>query len=470
MRAPLRALAALLIFSTTVACAGRRPAEPREQTAPRRGPAVGSLQIGSVYRQSAMLVSPEPIPFVGSVRYLAGSTADSTLVMVTISFANQGLTFVSEAGGVRRAGYAVTTQLRREGGTVVRATSAETVRVATVRESARSDESVVFQQFFHAPPGDYTISVALRDEGSARLSAAELPVSVPAFRGTGLSVPIAIYEGEARATRDLPPQIVSNPRATAVIGRDRVLPVYLEAYGLDSAARVEIRALDDRSRLLWGDTLAFALQEGLGTARVEVPVAVVGVGRHTVVATLVGSDGVRTSAPVFVSFGEGVAIGSFDEMLNYLRHFTAPERLQPLRDTVPERRAEAWATFLRETDPDPRTPEHEGLRAYFNRIHMANERFREDVPAGWQGDRGRVYVTFGEPDQVLQSINTAGAAVGRRGRSQMWTYSRLDLQLIFVDQTGLGRWELTPSSEFDLQAAIRRERTRQTEMRPLGEG
>lgn len=471
MRVTHRAHAVLAVASAAFilgACAPRVAPDRGAVPAPRRGPAIGTLQMTAVYRDNGLLVGTDPMPFVGSVRYLAGATPDSTLVLVTASFANQILTFGSE-GQSRLGGYAVSTQLRREGAPVVRVDASEIVRVGSAREAARLDESVIFQQFFHAVPGDYALTMALRDEGSARSSIAELNISVPSFAGRSLAMPIVVFEGQPRAARDALPLLVANPRATAVIGRDRVLPLYLEGYGLDSATMIEVSAIDDRRRPLWRDTIAVSLDGDVASAVVEMPVSRVGVGRHTVTATLIGTGVRRTTmaVPVFVSFGEGVAIGSFDEMLSFLRYFASEDRLAPLRDTVPERRAEAWARFLRETDPDPSTPEHEGLRAYFNRIQIANQRFPDDIPGGWLSDRGKVFVSLGEPDQVLQSID---AAVGRRNRTQGWRYDRLSLQLVFVDRTGMGRWELTPSSEFDFQAALRRERQRQEESRPLGQG
>lgn len=469
MRVTRRANAALAVASAAfilIACAPRVAPDRGAAAAPRRGPVIGNIQMTAVYRDNGLLVAYDPMPFIGSVRYLAGATADSTLVLVTASFANQILTFGSD-GQSRIGGYAVSTQLRREGAPVVRVDASETVRVGSAREAARLDESVIFQQFFHAVPGDYALTMALRDEGSARSSVAELNITVPSFVGRSLALPIVVFEGQPRATRDSLPLLVANPRATAVIGRDRVLPLYVEGYGLDSATRIEVSAIDGRRRPLWRDTVAATLDGDIASAVVDMPVSRVGVGRHTVTATLIGNGARRTmSVPVFVSFGEGVAIGSFDEMVSFLRYFASEDRLAPLRDTMPERRAEAWARFLRETDPDPSTPEHEGLRAYFNRIQIANQRFAEDIPGGWLSDRGKVFVTLGEPDQVLQSID---AAIGRRNRTQGWRYDRLSLQLVFVDRTGMGRWELTPSSEFDFQAALRRERQRENEARPLGQ-
>jgi GWxTD domain-containing protein len=144
-------------------------------------------------------------------------------------------------------------------------------------------------------------------------------------------------------------------------------------------------------------------------------------------------------------------------MLSYLRFFTAPHRLQALRDTTAEARPEMWAAFLRETDPNPATGIHEGLRDYFTRIQVANLRFREEGGAGWLSDRGMVYVSLGDPDQLYEQ---GSVDISQRGRVQVWEYRRYQVQLMFVDQSGFGRWRLTTTSEADFHSVVRRLQSR----------
>jgi GWxTD domain-containing protein len=158
-------------------------------------------------------------------------------------------------------------------------------------------------------------------------------------------------------------------------------------------------------------------------------------------------------APVFVGFGEELPVATFPEMLEYLRYYVAPHRLAAMRDAAPDARAGLWAAFLRDTDPIPQTPQHEGLRDYFGRIAQANARFREEGIPGWQTDRGRVFIALGAPDQVYEP-NISD--FNQRGRTQVWDYRTQRLQVVFVDQTGFGRWKMSLSSETEFEAAARR--------------
>jgi GWxTD domain-containing protein len=144
---------------------------------------------------------------------------------------------------------------------------------------------------------------------------------------------------------------------------------------------------------------------------------------------------------------------SYEELLTQLRFFASPERIRTLRDTPPDERGRAWAAFRQATDPIPATPEHEGLEAYFTRIAIANARFRNSGEQGWLSDRGEVFVTLGEPDQVFeqQTNQTGGSVYTSNGRVQIWEYGQFNTRLIFYD-AGVGRWQLTPSSRGEFQS------------------
>ena len=103
------------------------------------------------------------------------------------------------------------------------------------------------------------------------------------------------------------------------------------------------------------------------------------------------------------------------------------------------------------------TSENEALEAYFRRIQLANQRFRESGGPGWLSDRGEVLISLGEPDDVFDfssDVSRSGA------RGIRWTYNSLRLTLFFQDQTGFGRYRLTPLSRAEFQRAIAQVRRR----------
>jgi GWxTD domain-containing protein len=343
-----------------------------------------------------------------------------------------------------------------QGTTTVRHLEArKALRVASFHETQREDESVIFQQFLSIPPGSYSLSLSIRDEGGSNSSTQQMSVRIPRFGPNTLSSPISVYQVKPRTRVDTVPDLIANPRSTIVLGRDTLAGLYVEGYGLPASARVGVAVLNDAHVVILRDTVNLVRQGDLSSALLDFPVASIGVGPVTVVTSLAGApDSVQ--APLFLSFGDEFGITSFDELLSYLRYFVSPARIQALRDTPAEQRAAAWNSFLKQTDPNPATPENEALRDYFKRITTANSRFREASTPGWLTDRGKVFVTLGEPDQSGQQIGSGNTA---RSRGEVWLYTQYNLRLIFMNQNGVGRLRLSASSQSDFDKVVRRLQT-----------
>ncbi|HUF29124.1 MAG TPA: hypothetical protein VMM77_00575, partial [Gemmatimonadaceae bacterium] len=338
----------LVTLALAAACVPRTNAGTPERPAPTDGGAIrrgtGALDPVAAYANAGLIAEADPIQFIGSVNYFAGATADSTLMMVTLSMLNRDFTFAPEQDGYRGR-YQVSLELRSGAEISLQIDARESVRVASYRESTRQDESLIFQQYVPAAPGQYVLAISVRDEGSARNGRHEMLVNVPRITPISLSSPVAVYQATPRTSSDSLPEMVANPRATAIFGRDTVVRIYLEGYGLPAQTPVVLAASTDQRVVVWRDTVELdSLSEVMRGSVITLPVSRLGVGRLTLTATpLDAADTV--SAALFVTFGEEWAISSFEEMLSLLRFFASDARLAQLRETAGDARAAAWGAF-----------------------------------------------------------------------------------------------------------------------------
>ncbi len=397
-----------------------------------------------------LLARGAPMPFVGSVSFFAAATPDSTHTLVAISIANGSLTFARENDRFH-AGYTVTITLRN-GPTVVKNIEAhENVVVTSFKETTRGDESILFEEIITVPPGRYDFTVGVRDDGSAKGTEDAVALVVPPVASTGLSSPVSFARAAVRTSLTALPQMIVNPTASATFGQDSTIPFFLESYGSGGDTRLvrfDVRAEDGRR--MYRDSAVLQRRGDIYAGTVAVPASRVGIGGMNFVAWLGGgSDTVR--APFFVGFGGDLPLASFDEMLNYLKWFAPPYRLQALRDTAPEFRPGAWMTFVRDYANVNGTGD--ALREYFGRLFEANTRFREETVPGWMTDRGRVLLGLGRPDQIYEQI---GRGLSQQGRTQIWEYRNQGVSLTFQDQSGFGRWRLLNTSENEFLNAWRR--------------
>jgi GWxTD domain-containing protein len=89
---------------------------------------------------------------------------------------------------------------------------------------------------------------------------------------------------------------------------------------------------------------------------------------------------------------------------------TAEERSAFVRLSTDEERAKFVEQFWMRRDPTPDTVENEFKQEHYRRIAYANEHFGSTVP-GWKTDRGRIYITLGQPDEI--EFHPSGGAVWR---------------------------------------------------------
>jgi len=409
----------------------------------------------SIYRSMGSLVGGGALPFVASVRYLAGSTPDSTLALFSASLTNQTLSF-QRRGGEFVAEYRVEAAFLTDSGVVPvrQLASDEQVRVRNFQETLRNDESIIFQQFVTVPPGTYRVSVTVRDRNGPAVARAERVDTAPRF-GSPVPImtrPVAVYTAEGRHQRADLPKLVANPRATLPYGSDS-MHFYIERYGGGPSALMA-RVVDGADKELWRDSLRLTGGANLAYGTIIVAPGKLPVGQAELQAIPVGG-GDTTRARFLVSFSNQWVITNFDEMASLLRYFERQDWVDSLRRSSAERRPEVWHEFWKATDPVPFTPENEALDDYFRRVQAANIRFQDEGEPGWLTERGEVFISLGEADEMLDMSN----GMDRSGlRVIRWTYNTQRLVLYFQDQTGFSRFRLTPSSRAEYQRVLARVR------------
>jgi GWxTD domain-containing protein len=120
-----------------------------------------------------------------------------------------------------------------------------------------------------------------------------------------------------------------------------------------------------------------------------------------------------------------------------------------------EEREQFVEQFWLRRDPTPDTVENEFKEEHYRRIAYANERYASGAP-GWKMDRGRIYITFGPPDEIDEhpsggTYNRPTAEGGGETTTfpfEDWRYRYIegignDIMIEFVDTTMTGEYHMT---------------------------
>src|SRR5215471_17376075 len=129
---------------------------------------------------------------------------------------------------------------------------------------------------------------------------------------------------------------------------------------------------------------------------------------------------------------------------------TAFKRLQ-----TDEEREQFIEQFWLRRDPTPDSIENEFKEEHYRRIAYANEQFASGIP-GWKTDRGRIYITYGPPDEkethpsggTYERPSEEGGGTTSTYPFEQWRYRYIegigtDIVIEFVDPTMSGEYHMT---------------------------
>jgi GWxTD domain-containing protein len=142
-----------------------------------------------------------------------------------------------------------------------------------------------------------------------------------------------------------------------------------------------------------------------------------------------------------------------NEDVSYI--ITDEERAAFKKLQTDDEREQFIENFWLRRDPTPDTIENEFREEHYRRIAYANEHYASGIP-GWKTDRGRIYITYGPPDEIED--HSSGGFYERPPEEgggetstypfQQWRYRYIDgignnVIIEFVDPTMSGEFRMT---------------------------
>ena len=134
---------------------------------------------------------------------------------------------------------------------------------------------------------------------------------------------------------------------------------------------------------------------------------------------------------------------------------TDEERAAFKKLSTDDEREQFIEQFWERRNPNPGSPENEFKEEYYRRIAYANEHYASGIP-GWKTDRGRIYITWGPPDEI--DSHPSGGTYDRPPEEgggetstypfEQWRYRYIEgignnVILEFVDPSMSGEYHLT---------------------------
>lgn len=406
----------------------------------------------SFYDEHDLLRATGDVRFVADVWYLPGP-ADSTRALIGVSLSNAALQFVRTDDGRWQAAYGVTASFEPEAGSdPVEKSWQQSVSVDTFDETLLTGETIVFQTDLTLLPGEYDLDLTVRDRNADHGSEVSGTLDVPALPDARLAlsepVLLRLYRPAADGT-----EYVVHPSHYYPSTPERI-DFLAEASGASSGAapytlRVSLVPEGEDAEPVeatWTNALtpdSFGILEAFGS--LEKPEVQFGEFELTFELTdAAGTVVASESTPLMIAGSSAWISTNWEDALDLIAYEATEDEMEILEDIgEPARRLEAWACFWKIRDPVPATATNEALVSYFERIDTANRTWRSALRPGFKSDRGRVYMTLGAPDDIIERPMPAGPVP-----FEIWRYYDYNVEIRFVDRIGFNNYEIDNIGEY----------------------
>ncbi len=387
-----------------------------------------------------------PAFFVDAMSYRSDTEGLSRIeVYVQIPYAE--LSFVKE-GEQYDARYEMVVGVYDENDSpVIERSWMDEIQVSDFGQTTSPQMYRLVQRSLDVKPGNYSLSVRIRDEESGRSSKAKNALLVTDFNEKSLSMSDIMLvkrlstEGDRRT-------IVPNISGR-VPGSGEGFFLYFEIYqsGTLDSVRLRWRILDKNGN----EVFQHARTELLTSTRTQTFIKIADVplraSSYLAVIEAWPPDSALDAdrkAMAFTSRRLVVrdpnlppTITDIDKAIEQMIYVARSSDVDHIREAEdPDTRLERFLEYWKKRDPDPETKQNELMNEYYARVEYANKAFGS-FREGWKSDMGMVFIRFGHPENVERHPFETGTKP-----YEIWYYYQLNRKFIFSDVTGFGDYRL----------------------------
>lgn len=400
-------------------------------------PPAAAAQQGDVAFPVCALLSPG---FCADAAYFL---ADSTYVVeVYFTVCNDGLLFARGERGYRASADLSAVLLDGDGGQIAGDTYRVRLSAPDYEATKAVDSCASHVMAFRARAGDCKLVLGLYDRDSRARSLVEARLKIAPMLDFP-SISDLVLLGGAGGGGPGRSGAPANVRRVYT-GTEDSIPVYYEVYhGQAAESLVVVHSLAASG----GEKVAEAVASSVGRGRVVHHAGLradsLPNGRYTLsveVRDRAGNKVASRSKDLEIRHGTFNLGSDVDLAVAMLTYIASGSEIDRFEKASGDERKGLWEEFWRERDPTPGTPRNEFLEEHERRFRYANERFGVALTDGWRTDRGRIFILYGEPDQV----DSYPFEVGRKP-TEVWYYFSGGRRFVFVDETGFGDYVLVGS-------------------------
>ena len=170
-------------------------------------------------------------------------------------------------------------------------------------------------------------------------------------------------------------------------------------------------------------------------------------GRYTLEISVegIGSTSLREERVVRIRRPLLARGDNLEETLTQMNLYASEETVEMFRGLPGDLRQAFLDSLWKTKDPTPSTYKNEVLIEFNRRLRHADDRWRQGLLRGWDVEIGRIYIAYGEPDEIAdeRAVRTARSPLDQDQQVTLrkWIYRNPPVTFVFEYQQGRG-WVL----------------------------
>ena len=381
--------------------------------------------------------------FQYNIYNFAGNTPDSSRLDFYISFVNDLLQFVKIDNDLYQAEYELTIAiLDKDKNPVQDRFMTGTLEAAGFSETNSRVKGARVQITMYVPPGKYFYLIQLIDKDTRQTLERSKQITVRDFAIGQLHLSDIVFVDQIETDDNGVIRMVPNLRAL-INNKNSNFQAYTVVYPPDDVDSVRViqsiltrhdKLVDRKIIKVAADRKAIPLIIDLKD-RIDAP------GRYWLkLEVSAGKNKVEIKRRFAVEWKKLVVDETNLKLaIEQLEIIAGGKELKKIKTAKGEEQVKLYDEFWQKRDPDPSTSVNELKEEFFRRIDFANRNFISTFSEreGWETDRGRVYIKYGEPSQVERQATEINMP-----SYEIWYYNSIQKRFIFSDRHGTGEYRL----------------------------
>jgi GWxTD domain-containing protein len=332
----------------------------------------------------------------------------------------------------------------------------------------------VTQTVYAVPFGDYVLEVsahdslrpAMRDSVSYSLAIHPIP-SAPVSSDLELCSEVNSGPHQSKLFEKNSLEVIPNPSLVYGVTSHPVSFYYMELYNLspDTVYTIKVRLYDGTNKVV-----RESAKNQKHSARNVVDVGMMNVssfpsGRYRMAVSVYDQSGTEvcgssktlflsnphikqpaaTTATLNATQFAGMTSDELSQEFRQGQYLATSEEIKRFKQmSTQEAKRDFLARFWTDAEHGQDGRIQMDRNTYLHRITVANQRYRGMGKEGWQTDRGRVYLLYGEPEEVERFPS------GQDSKPyEIWHYYQIEsgVEFDFIDRSGFGNYILSNSTK-----------------------